>query len=267
MDLTFERGEPARPKGHAIVYIRDSSNPDVIGATYVIILPVTVDIAKYVPPFLAQQVPSLGERGLTAFAFPPAPESVPGYEHVVRLAEARDDDLIFAGTRAASDTAMLMAVVGEIVAEYSARYEKWMAPGAPSLEASGKEVAAAAGSGDVDEVLYSLMSEADRLNELTKLVGRLRYATEGGDGTTADDAEAHIRGMARQLPPNRKIDRLLAAARSQSPDGAGLAHLYLERAYCLFREDYMRVKTLDAEIATLETSTGQAGGPGEVSPR
>jgi hypothetical protein len=101
-------------------------------------------------------------------------------------------------------------------------------------------------------VLYGLMSEADKLNELTKLVGRLRYAAEGGDQATAGEADAHIRAMARQLPANRKVDRLLAAAHSRSPQGSKLAQLYLERAYCLYREDYMRVKSLDAEIAALE---------------
>lgn len=251
MDLTFERGDAVRPKGHAIVYVRDSSDRASIAATYVIILPVTVDIAKYVPPFLAQQVPNLGERGLTAFAFPPAPEKVPDYDHVVRIAEARGDDLIFAGTRATTDIAMLMALIGEIVAEYSARYDQWTASSTPS--SAPVQANQLPDGGEVDEVLYGLMSEADKLNELTKLVGRLRYASEGCDTATVDDAESHIRGMARQLPANRRIDRLLAAAHSKSPEGARLAQLYLERAYCLFREDYMRVKTLDAEITEIES--------------
>jgi hypothetical protein len=252
LDLTFERGDGARPRGHAIVYIRDQSDRDVVAATYVIVLPVTVEIAKYVPPFLAQQVPGLSDRGLTAFAFPPAPERVAGYDHVVKLAEARDDDLIFAGTRATGDTAMLMALMGEIVAEYSERYQKAASAG-PA--AAGQAVARTSESegGGVDEVVYGLMSEADRLNELTRLVGRLRYAAEGGDRATADDAESHIRGLARRLPANRQVDRLLAAAHSKSPEGARLAQLYLERAYCLYREDYMRVKALDAEIAGIES--------------
>lgn len=249
MDLTFERGDPARPKGHAIVYVRDASDRNSVAATYVIILPVTVDITKYVPPFLAQQVPGLGERGLSAFAFPPAPEKVSGHAHVARLAEDRDDDLIFAGTRDSVDPALLMALVGEIVAEYSARYEKWTASaGQPALDKAGERPS----EGEVDEVVYALMSEADRLNELTKLVGRLRYATEGGDSTTVDEADSHIRGIAKQMPSNRRIDRLLAAAHSKSSEGARLAQLYLERAYCLYREDYLRVKALDADIAALE---------------
>lgn len=83
-------------------------------------------------------------------------------------------------------------------------------------------------------------------------MGRLRYAAEGGDSTTIDEADSHIRGIAKQIPSNRKIDRLLAAAHSKSSEGARLAQLYLERAYCLYREDYLRVKALDADIAALE---------------
>jgi hypothetical protein len=237
------------------VYIRDQTDRDRIAATYVIVLPVTVEIAKYVPPFLAQHVPGLGDRGLTAFAFPPAPESVPGYAYVVRLAETRDDDLIFAGTRPTADAPMLMALMAEIVSEYSERYQKAAAVG-PAQGAQATAKTPEPEVGGVDEVVYGLMSEADRLNELTKLVGRLRYAAEGGDRTTADDAESHIRGLARRLPANRQIDRLLEAAHMKSPEGARLAQLYLERAYCLYREDYMRVKTLDAEIESIEPGSG-----------
>jgi hypothetical protein len=194
-------------------------------------------------------VPGLGERGLTAFAFPPAPEKVPGHDHIARLAESRDDDLIFAGTRESIDPALLMALVGEVVAEYSVRYEKWTASTEqPALDKAGERP----NGGEIDEVVYALLSEADRLNELTKLVGRLRYATEGGDSTTVDEADSHIRGLAKQMPANRRVDRLLAAAHSKSSEGARLAQLYLERAYCLYREDYLRVKALDADIAALE---------------
>lgn len=253
MDLTFERGDKSRPRGHAIVYVRDSANREAVSATYVVILPVSVDITKYVPPFLANQVPALGERGLTAFAFPPAPEAVASYEFLVGLAEARNDDLIFAGTRALSDTALLLALVGEVVAEYSARYESWAgSPATGGSTSEGKE--APAETAGVDSVLYSLMSEADRLNELTKLVGRMRYASEGGDSSTVDEAESRIKALAQHVPPNRKIDRLISAALSKSPEASRLAQLYLERAYCLFREDYLRVKTLDGEIATLESA-------------
>ena len=92
------------------------------------------------------------------------------------------------------------------------------------------------------------MSEADRLGELTRMVGRLRYATEGNDSVTSSDAELHVLALARHIPPNRRIDLLLKAALNRDPKGARLAELYLERAYCLFREDYLRVKILESQI-------------------
>ncbi|GIS65530.1 MAG: hypothetical protein CM1200mP3_17780 [Chloroflexota bacterium] len=44
----------------------------------------------------------------------------------------------------------------------------------------------------INDVVYSLMSEADRLGELTKLVGTLRYSMETGEDTLIKDTEADI---------------------------------------------------------------------------
>ena len=51
MELNFEIGDPSQPRGHALLYFTDSSNGQVF-ATYVVLLPITVDVSKYVPPFL-----------------------------------------------------------------------------------------------------------------------------------------------------------------------------------------------------------------------
>ena len=58
MDISFERGDPQRPKGHALAYFRTRSEPDKVYATYIIVLPVSVDFAKYVPPFLTSHLGS-----------------------------------------------------------------------------------------------------------------------------------------------------------------------------------------------------------------
>ena len=92
------------------------------------------------------------------------------------------------------------------------------------------------------------MSEADQLNELTKFTGRLRYAAEGGDTETAGEATAHMRAIALHVAENRFIDRLINAALDKSEVGGKLAQLYLERAYALYQEDYLRVKSLDEDI-------------------
>ena len=64
MDLKFEIGSSASPRGHALVYFIDASDPSKIGASYIVVLPVNVDIAKYVPPFLAGQIESIGGSDL-----------------------------------------------------------------------------------------------------------------------------------------------------------------------------------------------------------
>ena len=245
MDLQFERGDPERPRGHAILFFRDSSDPEAVAATYLIVLPVSVDIGRYVPPFLAGQVENLGASDFTAFALPPAPERVPSFAELVRIAEARNDDLVMGGHGSLDDPAELLGEVGEIIGEYTRRYQEWTGHPAPPSET---EAVAA----DVDDIVYELMSEADRLTELTSMTGRLIYAAEGGDAATVSDAEARIRAIARHIPPNRRAERLIELASDPSPKAAHLAQLYLERAYGLLNEEYLRVKALDERIAEVE---------------
>lgn len=245
MDLMFERGDPDAPRGHALIYFRDASDAGVVAATYVILLPVTVDLQKYVPPFLAGQIPGGDEGGLSAFAFPPAPEAVESRDWVLSTADARGDDVIYGGERPLSDPMALMGAVAEIVEEYGDRYDARAGEPAPS---SGPDPEAALPAAAVDDVVYAMMSEADRLTELTKLTGRLRFAIEGGDRETAADANAHMRAVALHMPGNRRIDQLIEAAADPSEDSSKVAQLLLERAYALYREDYLRVKALDEEI-------------------
>ena len=96
MTVNFEFGDAAHPKGHALVYMTSRDGTGTILATYVVLLPVSVDIKKYVPPFLANQVASMAAADMSSFAFPPAPEPVEGVEWVLRTAELRGDDVITA---------------------------------------------------------------------------------------------------------------------------------------------------------------------------
>ena len=254
MDLNFERGDANSPRGHALVYFRDTANPDTVSATYLILLPVSVDLKKYVPPFLAGQLPMGGEADLSAFAFPPAPEPVESHEFLVSVAEARDDDLIFAGSKPLADAANMMGVIGEILSEYGDRYRIGV-PSNRELGESGAAATAASGQTEftVDDVMYAMMSEADQLGELTKLTGRLRFAAEGGDHDTAGEATAHMRAIAAHVADNRNIDLLIDAALDKTEVGGKLAQLYLERAYALYREDYLRVKALDEDIVRVRS--------------
>ena len=53
MALEYHIGDADNPRGHALIYFRDGSDPEKVGAAYIVMLPVSVDISKYVPPFLA----------------------------------------------------------------------------------------------------------------------------------------------------------------------------------------------------------------------
>ncbi|MBE3561342.1 MAG: hypothetical protein IMW89_19290, partial [Ktedonobacteraceae bacterium] len=55
MAITFLRGSSQNPKGHAILVARSSSNPRAVYATYCVIPPIPMSLAKYIPPLLAAQ--------------------------------------------------------------------------------------------------------------------------------------------------------------------------------------------------------------------
>ena len=56
MDLTFERGDPSRPCGHALLYFTTGS-PERVLATYLVIPPIALNLAKYMPPMFAANLP------------------------------------------------------------------------------------------------------------------------------------------------------------------------------------------------------------------
>jgi hypothetical protein len=263
MALEYHIGNAANPKGHALVYFRDGSDPEKVGAAYIVMLPVSVDISKYVPPFLAGQVEQLGTGDMSSFAFPPAPEPVPSESWLRETAQLRGDDLLFGGVANLDDVTTLMAAVADIASEYSSQYDSLagLPAGGKQPQVEGGEASSSAGPGagadgsgpidDVHDVMYGLMAEADLLTELTKLMGRLQYESSGGDKAGARESEAKIRAIGRHVPENRRIDLLLNAALDRHPDAAQRAQLYLERAFAMYREDYTRVHTIEQEIKQL----------------
>ena len=249
MDITFDSGSKDQPKGHALLYFRSSSDPDEVWGTYLVLLPITVDVSKYVPPFLMNQVGEVGPKDLSAFAFPPAPERLASYGILTDLAAARGDDILFGGTIDPSDVAAAMMSVNEAVQQYAELYTQ--IPGATE-QASGEEVQQEAPGLGVSEVLYGLMSDSDRLGELTKLIGKLRFATEGSDAGLVDEAEGEIRLLATHLPDNHGIPQLIEAVKSSDEHGGDLADLYLQRCYFLVQEDYGKLGEIDGRIRELE---------------
>ena len=252
MALTFEIGEPERPKGHAIVYFRSPTSDEVL-ATYVLILPIPMDVGKYLPPLLASQLGAMaGEamtEGMGSFAAPPVPESVESVDFLRGLASMRGDDLVSGGSVVLGDAMAAMHEAAEAVQEYQRLYRQYAgsaqpAPGAP-------KAVEAVGSADVQRVLYELMGERDRLGELSKLVGTMRFANEGGDTALADETDGRFEALEELLPDHYWVARVRSAARDASDAGAQLVQLYVDRAYKLADEDFAAVELLEKRIADL----------------
>ena len=260
MDLTFERGDPEQPKGHAVLYFRVDTEPDKVYATYVVTLPIKADLAKYIPPFLASQLGGLPLNDLSAFAMPPLPEPVDGYQELERLCQLREDDLVYVTSMFSFDLPRMMEAVTEAVQAYADLCARRFGSGAAisveaveSVEEAKERETSEDRSYQVNEVLFGLMSESDKLAELAKLLGTLRFAVEGSDSGTIDDVSEEITTLARHLPEGFQVSTLLGVAKDTSQRGSKLAQLYLDRCFRLSAGDFSSAQALDAEIQSLES--------------
>ena len=254
MNIQFESGSQERAKGHALIYFQDSSEPGAVWATYLVVLPITVDVSKYVPPFLMNQMGELGAKNLSAFAFPPAPEKLSSREELEKLASARDDDILFGGSVNSSDVTATMMAVNEAIQQYGELCDR----GDATFHVDATEDDEDEPGAGINEVLYGLMSEGDRLNELTKLVGRLRFAVDGVEESLIKETEDEIGVLAEHLPQSHNIEQLVQAVKFSDPRGAKLADLYLKRCYHLTHEAYGELGRVEEEIRILEAEEPSA---------
>jgi hypothetical protein len=251
-DFTYERGDPSRPVGHALLYFTTDSAEEV-QATYIVVPPILIDFAKYVPPLLASSLGSAGLLAQTSFLpVPPAPEPLELRE-LRRIAALRGDDVLVAGSASAWDAASLMARVAELGDAYATAYRDAIAR-EPEPEAEP----AASDSVGASALLYSVLSEAERLAELSRQVGRLRYALEGKDAALADSTRAEMRAIAAYLPDKYRAGELIEAASRPDRAGARLAELFIERGYKLQKDEFEAIPSIDAEIANLQTMGREA---------
>ncbi|MBM3946855.1 MAG: hypothetical protein FJ315_05590 [SAR202 cluster bacterium] len=251
--LTFEQGDPSRPKGHALLYFRDVGSPGRLVATYVVVLPVSVDVVRYMPPFLAPHAAELAGKGLSALAFPPLPEAVEGEQRLRQLADARGDDLLSGGALDLTQVQVVLERVNDQVQDYAEAYNTFVSTMPASVSAQREPSHAPLGLG-VDEVLMEFMSDRDRLGELTRLIGALRFALAGNDQRQAQEAQAGMRPLARRLPESCAAEELMKAACDPSASGALLAQLYLERCYKVLDQDEDAIRSLDERIRAARTS-------------
>jgi hypothetical protein len=246
MAARFESGDPERPRGHALLYFRNASNQEEVLATYVVVLPVAINVAKYIPPAFAARMQQPASS-VAATALPPIPEPVESVEFVRRLAEYRGDDLLDGGVLE-GDPERLMFATHEVSQEYAGRYQEALErlPATPPAEPSEPP--------DEDTLRWMFLTERERIGELAKLTGQLRYAVEGGDEHLIRSTSDLIEKLKGQLPEKYRIGEFLAAARRQGDIGRRLAELYIERCYKLSNEEYEALTTLDREIAALEAT-------------
>ncbi len=273
MDLIFDNGDSQNPRGHALLYFRVDTEPDIVYATYVVTLPVKSDLTKYVPPFLASHLGNLPLSDLSAFAMPPVPEAVGSFADLERLSLLRGDDLVFGGSMFSFDLPRMMETATEAVQVYSGLCsdalamtstpaegaaaaiseelrETLQAPPAPEPEPEPEEEPD--DSLNVNEVLFSFMSESDKLSELSKLLGRMRFAVDGSDQAAADEVGAEITVLARHLPESFKVGDLLEAAKDNSERSSQLAKLYIDRCFRLSAGEEVAATELDAQIQLLK---------------
>ncbi len=255
MDLAFERGDPTSPKGHALLYFRESGGTGKLYATYVIVLPISIDLVKYMPPFLANQVPQINAQELSAFAFPPMPEEVGGQASLESLVAARGDDLIFGGDVSTAQIQDMLVQVNDLVQEYAQRYQSYIQGAVDAMPVGATQEPEFIGGPGVSEVLFELMGERDRLAELAKLIGQLRFGVEGNDARQIQEAEDEIAILGRFLPERYQMDALLKSAKDPSRSGGDLAQLYLERCYKLADEDYTSLQDIEERIRVIESAS------------
>ena len=263
MDLYFDRGDQGNPVGHALVYFKVDTEPDKVYASYVVTLPIKSDLTKFLPPFLASPLGALPLNDLSSFAMPPVPEPVDGFGELERLSRQRGDDLVYAGNMFSFDLPRMMESVTEAVQSYAELYAAsgksatvvgaeaatGEAESLPSAEDPQEELDS---SFNVNDVLFSFMSEGDKLSELSRLLGSLRFAVEGADRAAADDVGQEIGVLARHLPEEFKVANLLAVAQDTSERSSQLAKLYLDRCFRLSAGDAGEAAQLEAEILRLQ---------------
>ena len=247
MDITFERGNRDQPRGHAILYYLAGEK---VLATYLAVLPLRMDLTKYMPPFLAAQVKSSGMEDFSSFAIPPIPEEVANLEFLEKLAELRGDDLIYAGFVREEDPLEAAQQVNDAVQEYTRIYNSAV-QAEPGLDASHVLPSEPASDLDVGEVMLSLMSERDRLGELAKLVGKLQFAMDGNDGRLMEESKGEIAVLAKYLPQKYHASQIVDAISRPGPHGSRLAQLYLDRCYKIADDDFNGLQQVEQSIKDL----------------
>src|SRR6266567_3384859 len=236
MTIRFLRGDFQAPKGHAIFIARSTANPNIVLATYCVVPPTPLSLAKYLPSFLASQLSPEDLQDATnvpVMPIPPMLEEGSTLEHLEMLADRRDDDMVDLGSINPRDDAARMQLVAQGCQEYGQAYVSYAASFAKvgAIEPAEEE-GVPLDDLDTEELLIQTMTDRQRLAELSKLVGMARYA--------------------RRMPEKYRSTELIAAAIGGGERGSRLAQLYLERGYKLLDEEYADIPDIERTIRELQ---------------
>jgi hypothetical protein len=258
MDMRFLRGDPQAPKGHAIFIARSTSDLRVVFCTYCIVPPTPLSLTKYLPSFLAAQLPPEELRdanNVNVMPIPPMLEEGSSFEHLQMLAERRDDDLCDLGSISPGDEGARMQRVAEGCQEYGQLYLNYTLTFGEVATPSISEIDEAStplDDLDAEDLLIQTMTERQRLTELGKLIGMARYALEGHDSNLLEETRRKMQRITGGLPDKYRGFELLNAAMDASERGARLAELYLERCFKLLDEEYADIPRIERAIRELQ---------------
>src|SRR5579859_2449664 len=177
MDMRFLRGNPQAPKGHAIFIARSTTDSRTVYCTYCIVPPTPLSLTKYLPSFLAAQLPPEELReaaNVNVMPIPPMLEEGSSLEHLEMLAERRDDDLCDIGSINPKDEMARMQQAVEKCQEYGQLYLNYASSFATTpmiAEVEQEDSLPPLDDLDTEELLMQTMSDRQRLAELGKLVG------------------------------------------------------------------------------------------------
>jgi hypothetical protein len=190
------------------------------------------------------------------------------------LSELRGDDLVYGGNMFSFDLPRMMETATEAVQVYSGMCSDALTmtgtpaegaaaaiadelghvvDAAPSAAPAPEPVEEPDDSYNVNEVLFSFMSESDKLTELSRLLGRLRFAVDGSDEAMANEVSEEITVLARHLPEEFQVLSLLDVAKDNSEKSSQLAKLYIDRCFRLSAGDAGAAKELDEQILLLRS--------------
>ncbi len=257
MSIQFLRGNSQTPRGHAILIAHSTNDPHTVLFTYCIVTPMPLSMGKYLPAFLAAQLPPEEMReaaSVSVVPIPPMLEEAGRLEHLEMLAERRDDDLCDIGSINPKDEMARMQQAVEKCQEYGQLYLNYASSFATTpliAEVEPEDSLPPLDDLDTEELLMQTMSDRQRLAELGKLVGFTRYELEGRDSRQLQETKQRMQRIAGPLPEKYRSAELIAAAFEPGERGAKLAQLYLERGFKLLDEEYAEIPRIERAIREL----------------